>query len=304
MLRTWLLGLASLAAIVVGAFWLLTRPQTIAAETLGAHTPDVANGRAMFFAGGCASCHATPNQDDATRLGGGLALHSPFGTFYAPNVSPHRTDGIGAWTEAQFVTAMTKGTSPAGEHYYPAFPYTSYQRMRTRDIRDLFAFMRTLPEVEGRIRGHDLPFPFNVRRGLGLWKYANLDGETFRPSPQQSEEWNRGAYLVNGPAHCAECHSPRDFMGGIQTASRFAGGPNPEGKGWVPNITQERLKDWSVGDIEEVLSSGITPEGDVVGANMLPVVRNIAQLSAEDRRAMAVYIKSLPPLPSPPRPER
>ena len=115
-----------LAAAGVAAFWFVTIPQTVPASALGTYTPNMINGRTMFYAGGCAACHATPNQDDRTRLGGGLSLPSPFGTFYAPNISPHAKDGIGDWSEAQFVTAMLKGTSPSGTHYYPAFPYTSY----------------------------------------------------------------------------------------------------------------------------------------------------------------------------------
>ncbi|MBX6425195.1 MAG: cytochrome c [Variibacter sp.] len=292
------------AIIGVAAFWLLTRPAGDAAATLGPYAPDLDNGRTVFFAGGCASCHTTPNQDDRFRLGGGRALKSPFGIFYAPNISPHPEDGIGAWTEAQFVTAMVKGVSPAGEHLYPAFPYTSYQRARMEDLRDLFAFLKTLPAVEGKARPHALPFPFNVRRGLGLWKLVYLDGEPFRPDPAQSAEWNRGAYLVSSLAHCAECHSPRDALGGIRPRQRFAGGPNPEGEGWVPNITQAALKDWSVGDIEELLTSGRTPEGDTVGATMAAVVRNTSQLPAADRRAIALYIKSLPPVEGPRPPAR
>ncbi len=202
-------------------------------------TPDLANGKNMFYAGGCASCHATPNQEDKTKLGGGLGLKSPFGTFYVPNLSPDPNDGIGKWSEADFVTAMLKGTSPDGRHYFPAFPYTSYQRMRTEDVRDLFAYIKTLPAVQGRVRDHDVPFPFNVRRTLGGWKFLFLDGKPFQPDPSKSAQWNRGAYLVNGPGHCAECHSPRNPLGGIVSAQRFAGGPNPEGEGWVPNITQQ-----------------------------------------------------------------
>jgi mono/diheme cytochrome c family protein len=294
-----------LSAIGVAAFWLLTRPAQVEASTLGAHTPNPDNGRTIFFAGGCNSCHATPNQDDKTRLGGGMALNSPFGTFYVPNISPDPNDGIGAWTEAQFVTAMLKGTSPAGEHYYPAFPYTSYQRMRTEDLRDLFAHLKTLPPVQGRAPAHDLPFPFNVRLLLGGWKLLYLDGEPFRPDPAQPPEWNRGAYLVNGPGHCAECHSPRDLLGGIKRGQRFAGGPNPEGEGWVPNITQAGLKDWSVENIEEVLKTGRTPEGESVGSSMRAVVRNTSQLPPADRKAIAVYIKALPPVEGPkPPPEK
>jgi mono/diheme cytochrome c family protein len=190
-----------------------------------------------FHAGGCASCHATPNQDDKLRLGGGYALHSPFGTFYVPNLSPHPRDGIGGWTDAQFLRAMKAGVSPDGRHYYPSFPYTSYQRMTAEDARDLLAYIKTLEPVEGRARDHDLPFPFNVRRGLGLWTLAFLDGETFRPDPARSAAVNRGAYLTQGLGHCAECHSGRTALGNIAEERRYAGGPNPEGRGWVPNIT-------------------------------------------------------------------
>lgn len=304
MLRKIVVSLLVLAAIGLMVFWSVTTPAAVSPRALGSHTPDLDNGRTMFFAGGCAACHATPKQDDRTRLGGGLALKSPFGTFHVPNISPDPKDGIGGWTEAQFVTAMVKGTSPADTHYYPAFPYASYQRMRFEDLRDLFAFIKTLPAVAGRVRDHELPFPFGVRRLLGGWKWLFLDGKPFAPDPAQSAEWNRGAYLVNGPGHCAECHSPRDALGGIVAAQRFAGGRNPEGEGFVPNITPSGLKSWSVGDIEELLATGMTPEGDSVGSSMTAVVRNTAQLAPADRKAMAVYLKSLAPVEGPPRPQK
>lgn len=292
------------AAIALAVFWVVTKPATVQASSLGTHQPNLENGRTMFFAGGCASCHATPGQDDRTRLGGGLALKSPFGTFHVPNISPDLKDGIGAWSEADFVTAMLRGTSPDGRHYYPAFPYTSYRLMSVPDVRDLFAFLKTLPPVQGKVRDHELPFPYNIRRTLGGWKFLFLDSETFRPDPSKSNQWNRGAYLVNGPGHCAECHSPRNALGGIESGKRFAGGPNPEGEGWVPNITQERLKDWSESDFEYLLESGMTPEGDSVGGSMTPVIRNTSQLSKDDRAAMAVYLKSLAPVQGPQRPQK
>lgn len=292
------LFLLAIAAVFVGVivFWLVTIPATVSASALGPHTPNLDNGKTMFNAGGCASCHAVPKQDDRTRLGGGLALHSPFGTFHVPNISSDQKDGIGAWTEVQFVTAMVKGTSPSGEHYYPAFPYTSYQRIALNDLRDLFAYLKTLPAVAGKVRDHELPFPFSIRRLLGGWKFLFLDGKPFVPDSTQSPQWNRGAYLVNGPGHCAECHSPRNALGGIEAGKRFSGGPNPEGKGFIPNITQARLKSWSVSDIASVLSDGLTPEGDSVGGSMTPVIKNTSQLSKEDREAMATYIKSLAPV--------
>ena len=297
--------LAMVVAVAgLAIFWFVTIPATIPASALGDHKADPENGRRMFYAGGCASCHATPGQDDKLQLGGGLALHSPFGTFYAPNISSDPKVGIGSWTEQQFVNAMLRGTSPGGEHYFPAFPYTSYRMMTLADVRDLFAYMKTLPAVQMASRAHDVAFPFNIRRPLGGWKMLFFNDAPFKPDPTKSEQWNRGAYLVNGPGHCVECHSPRNFIGGIKSGQHFAGGPNPEGKGWVPNITQARLKEWSEADFESLLESGMTPEGDSVGSNMAPVIRNTSQLSPEDRAAMAVYLKSLAPVEGPKRPER
>jgi mono/diheme cytochrome c family protein len=288
--------LLACAAIVLGlaVFWFLTIPQTVPASALGPHTPDLANGREMFTAGGCVSCHGVPKQPDRTRLGGGLALPSPFGTFYVPNISPDPNDGIGGWSEAQFVTALNKGTSPEGEHYYPALPYTSYQHMTVDDLRDLFAYLKTLPPVSGRVRDHDIPFPFNIRRTLGIWKLLFLDGESLKADPSKAPQWNRGAYLVNGPGHCAECHSPRNALGAIIPRLRFTGGPAPDGQGGVPNITQFKLKDWSVADIAETLATGMTADADRVGGSMVEVVRSTSQLTPADREAIATYVKSLP----------
>ncbi len=298
------LFLVAIFAGIVGlaVFWFVTMPATVPAQALGAYTPNIAHGKSLFYAGGCASCHATQGQDDRLKLGGGHPLHSPFGTFYAPNISQDPKAGIGAWTEHQFVNAMLKGTAPDGSHYFPAFPYTSYRLMPVNDVRDLYAYMKTLPAVSEASRPHDVPLPFSLRRPLGGWKLLFFDDAPFKPDPSKSAEWNRGAYLVNGPGHCAECHSPRNLLGGIVSGQKFAGGPNPEGKGWVPNITQAGLKDWEVDDIEYLLETGNTPTGDSVGSNMAPVIRNTAQLSKEDRMAMAVYLKSLPPVDGPKRP--
>jgi mono/diheme cytochrome c family protein len=260
----------------------------------------------MLYAGGCPACHATPDQDDRTRLGGGLAIKLAVGTFYAPNISPDPSDGIGRWSEADFVTAMREGTSPAGTHYFPVFPYPSYRHMKLADMRDLFAYLKTLPPVTGRARDHEVRFPFNIRRSLGGWKFLFVDGlgggEPFRPDPSQSPAWNRGAYLVNGPGHCAECHSPRNILGGIKRGQRFAGGPEQTGDGWVPNITQKGLSAWSERDIAYLLETGDTPEGDSVGGDMTKVIRNTSQLDPQDRAAIATYLKSLPAVegPTPP----
>src|SRR5260221_4436385 len=157
MLRKLVMLVVILAVIGAAAFWCITMPATVSADALGSYTPDLDNGKTMFYAGGCASCHATPNQDDKTKLGGGLGLKSPFGTFYPPNISPDRNDGIGGWSEADFVTAMWKGTPPAGSHYYPAFPYPPPQRMRLEDVRDLFAYLKTRPAGESQGARQHLP---------------------------------------------------------------------------------------------------------------------------------------------------
>jgi len=292
------------AAATLGLYWWLTTPVARALPPVS-RAPDLANGQEMFNAGGCSSCHAVPNQPDRLRLGGGLPIASPFGTFYAPNISQDRTDGIGHWSENDFIDAVTKGISPAGEHYFPAFPYTSYAHARIQDVRDLFAYLKTLPAVPGRVRDHALPFPFNVRRNVGIWKLLFMDGKPLVPDPARSAQWNRGAYLVSGFGHCAECHSPRNLLGGIIAAQRFAGGPNPEGEGWVPNITQKGIGEWSEKEIADFLETGEMPEGDSASGAMRAVIRNLAQLSAEDRAAMAAYLKSLAPVEGPtPPPKR
>ncbi len=299
-MRRFLLAVLVLAVIGAAVFWFVTIPGTVPASALGSYTPNLENGKTMFYAGGCASCHATPDQEDKTRLGGGMALKSPFGTFYAPNISSDARDGIGGWSEADFVSAMWKGTSPDGRHYYPAFPYTSYQKMKMEDVRDLFAYLKTLPAVTGKVRDHDLPAHFKIRRMLGAWKFLFLDGEPFKPDASKPAAWNRGAYLVNAPGHCAECHSPRNLLGGIVSKQRFAGGPDPEGgDGSVPNITQAGIGDYSEKDIAQVLATGEMPNGDSVGGGMTAVVRNTGQLTPEDRAAMAAYVKSLPPVEGP-----
>jgi mono/diheme cytochrome c family protein len=154
------------------------------------------------------------------------------------------------------------------------------------------------------VRDHDVPFPFNIRRNVGIWKLLFMDGRLIMPDQARSPAWNRGAYLVNGFGHCAECHSPRNLLGGIIAAQRFAGGPDPEGEGFVANITQKGTSDWSEKDISYFLDTGQTPDGDSAGGSMVRVIRNTSKLSPQDRDAIATYIKSLPPVEGPPRPKK
>ena len=260
---------------------------------------DPVRGRRMFFAGGCNSCHSTPGQSDPLQLGGGLELKSPFGSFYPPNISSDPVDGVGAWHEVDLANALLSGVSPEGRHYYPAFPYTSYQRMSPSDVADLIAFLRTLPPVHGRPPDHKLSFPFSIRRALGIWKLLYFDNGGLAPVPGESAEWNLGRYLVEGPGHCGECHTPRNLLGATKPSLHLAGAPVLDGKGNAPNLTAAGLADWTKTDIVEALTSGFTPEGDVLGGEMTSVVRNLAQLQEADREAIADYLKSLPPIGTP-----
>jgi mono/diheme cytochrome c family protein len=303
MARRIILALLFAGAAGLAAYgWLTAPPQRWSASA--AYTPNAANGEIIFNAGGCSSCHAVPNQPDRLKLGGGVAIASPFGTFYAPNISPDPDDGIGRWSEADFVNAVRKGISPDGTHYFPAFPYTSYAHATVPDVRDLFAFLKTLPPVKGKVRDHDVPFPFNIRRNVGIWKRLFFDDRLIVPDQSRPPSWNRGAYLVNSFGHCAECHTPRNFLGGIIASQRFAGGPNPEGEGWVPNITQKGIGDWSKTDTSDFLENGVTPEGDSAGGAMVRVIKNTSQLKPADRDAIAEYVKSLPPVEGPKRPPK
>jgi mono/diheme cytochrome c family protein len=267
---------------------------------------NIENGRYMFFAGGCASCHAVPasakcddpKYADPLAVSGGRCLKTPFGTFYAPNITPDKETGIGAWSDEDFIRAMTEGVSPAGKNYYPAFPYASYRHMKRDDLLDLKAFLDTLKPARAQAPLHQLSFPYNIRWGLGFWKWLNLGPAGFTPDPAKSAEVNRGAYLVEGPGHCGECHTPRDSMGGLIKQKWLSGAPAPEGKGAVPNVTPDAtgIASWSAKDIAYMLETGITPDGDALGGAMTKVQENMAKLTPEDRDAIAAYLKSIPPI--------
>lgn len=297
-----LIVLLVLAAVAAGAGWGLSAPTRMSdAEASALTEGDPGKGELVFWAGGCASCHAAPEAegDDLFRLGGGLKLATPFGTFVVPNISSSDADGIGSWSLTEFANAMTHGTSPDGENLYPAFPYTSYARMSGQDLGDLYAFLKTVPAVEGKTAPHELGFPFNMRRGLGLWKRLFLDPAPVIADPTgdvNPDLWARGRYLVEGPGHCGECHTPRNLAGGLELASWLGGAAAPTGDGSIPDITpaEGALGGWSASDIAYYLESGFTPEYDSVGGEMVHVQENMARLPAEDREAIAAYLTAIP----------
>lgn len=310
MLKQFIVFILIIVLAGAGVFFLLTMPQPLAADSLPEHQIDIRNGETMFWAGGCASCHAAPEAEGEARLSlsGGLELNTPFGLFRAPNISPDPEYGIGAWSQLDFANAMVRGLAPDGRHYYPAFPYPYYQRMRLEDVLDLQAFINTLPAIQQQVAGHDLGFPFNIRRGLGLWKWLYLDGQTFQPEPEEPELIQRGRYLVQGPGHCGACHTPRDAFGGSISERYLAGAqaletaPDDEEDeaGRIPNITPHKdgIGDWSENDIAYALNLGLDPDFDSFGGSMVSVQKNMAMLSDEDRAAIAAYLKSIPALPS------
>ena len=255
-----------------------------------------AAGRLVFSASGCESCHKSPGQDDPLRLGGGLELKTPFGSFYPPNISSDAGDGIGGWRLVDIANALLSGVSRDGTHLYPAFPYTSYQWMSPSDVADLVAFLRTLPAVKGRAPANDLSFPFSIRRGVGLWKLLYFENAGLSPSPSRGEQWSRGRYLVEGPGHCGECHTPRNLLGAMDETRALGGAPLPDGHGKAANLRGGDFLNWTEADIVEAITSGFTPSGDVLGSGMTAITRNLAELPESDRMAIAVYLKSLPPL--------
>jgi mono/diheme cytochrome c family protein len=287
-----------LPALANGAFGLALAAATGAAlaQTAG----DAKRGEYVANAGGCVGCH-TAKAKDAAPFAGGRELKTPFGAFYGPNITPHPQAGIGRWTEADFIRAMREGTGPGGAHYYPAFPFPSYTKITDGDLRDLWAYLRTLPPNPQASRAHDLGFPYNLRFPLAGWKWLYFSPGPFVPDPKASATVNRGAYLVQALGHCGECHTPRNFLGGPQRDRFLAGGKGPEGKN-VPNLTPTGLKKWSDGELKEFLVTGLTPDGDAPAEAMAEVINNTtSKLTPDDLAAMIAYLRTLPARPDAPK---
>lgn len=286
------LKLLVLAAIVGAGIGLwVTAPDRVDAARLDGLTGDAARGETVFTAAGCASCHHAKGSEDKLLLTGGQEFVSDFGTFYAPNISPHPKAGIGGWSFEDFTNAVTRGVSPEGQHYYPAFPYTAYTKMKDQDLSDLWAYIQTLEPSDVASKPHDVGFPFNIRRSVGGWKFLFMSDDYV----MEAADNERGRYLVETLAHCAECHTPRNALGALDKTRWMGGAPNPSGSGKIPALTPDKL-DWSADDVAYYLETGFTPTFDAVGGHMAEVVENFGNLPAEDRQAVAAYIKALPPL--------
>lgn len=289
--------LPALSVLVIagaaGAWW-LSAPSPLPAATFDGLTGDATQGELVFTAAGCASCHMAPGAEGAAELvlAGGQTFPSDFGTFVAPNISPSE-QGIAGWSVADLGNALMRGVSPEGDHLYPALPYTSYAKMQPQDVADIHAYMQTLPPSDAASQPHDLGFPFNIRRTLGFWKVMFLNTDWVLQGDLTPEE-TRGREIVEALAHCGECHTPRNALGGMDTGRWLAGAPNPSGEGNIPNITPAKLT-WSAGEIVTYLTTGFTPEFDSVGGHMAHVVENMAKLPDTDRKAVAAYLAKVPP---------
>ena len=283
---------AALAATVLAVGGLAARAADTALAARGAY---------LAAAAGCADCH-TDWPHGGRLYAGGRALTTPFGTFYAPNITPDLETGIGQWSDAQFLNALREGVRPDGSNYFPVFPYPSFTKITDEDARAIKAYLFTQPAAKQSNRAHDVAFPFSWRFLQNGWKLLFFSPGPFRPAPERGEAYNRGAYLVTALAHCSECHTPRNWFGATQP-SRFLAGTahGPDGKA-VPNITQDSetgIGKWSDDDIVTLLKDGQTPDFDFVGGAMAEVVKNTAQLTNADRHAIAVFLKSVPAVRSP-----
>jgi mono/diheme cytochrome c family protein len=253
---------------------------------------DVKRGLYLSQAAGCFGCH-TEAREGAQPYAGGRAIATPFGTFYGPNITPHPQAGIGRWRESDFIRAMRYGVRPDGAHYYPVFPYPSYTKITDADLRDLWAYLRSLAPSDRPSRPHELRFPFGWRFLLTGWKWLYFRPGPFVPDPAKSAVLNRGAYLVEGLGHCGECHTPRNFLGGPKRDRHLAGAKLPDGKR-APNLTPARLAKLDDAELRDILRTAMTAEGDVLAEAMAEVVRNTtSRLAPADLEAVIAYLRSL-----------
>jgi len=288
----------AIAAVAGAAVLIVLTAARPSGRPLPTHDPDPARGEVLYHVGGCISCHKASATAGVTGPPtGGAPFATPVGTFWPGNLTPDRETGLGAWTAGEFVDAMTRGVSPDRRHYFPAFPYTSYRNIRVEDLLDLWAYLKGLEPVHSPAQAPDIPMPGLGRRAVGLWKRLALGEAGFSSDPERSEARNRGAYLVNGPGHCGECHTPRNALMIPDQSRAFAGGPHPRGdEGEVPNLLdlEGRGRYTGVSDLTLALQYGETLGYDKLSSGgMADVQMNLALLPEDDLRAIAEYLLSL-----------
>jgi mono/diheme cytochrome c family protein len=290
-------AIASVLAVAAVGFWWLTRPDALPASAIPSRAPDLANGEVLYHAGSCFACHKPGAGAAQPSLpSGGTPFKTPIGTFYPQNITPDVETGIGRWSASDFVNAMTRGLSPDGRHYFPAFPYMAYRAMPLADLVDLHGYLMSLPPVKSIAPAHTLPLVGLARRGVGLWKRLAFARAPFAPAPGGSDSLRRGAYLVNAPGHCGECHTPKDWLMREDLARHMAGGPHPGGEGKVPSLrgllAREKYED--AADLALALEHGEEfGYEDISSGGMAAIQENLAKLPPSDRAAIAEYLLSL-----------
>ena len=289
-----IIAINTTAIILMLAFWVITSAKTPEFLSVENYSGSLKKGEYVFNASGCASCHSNPDATQAEKLvlTGGRSFPSPFGTFYAPNISMDKVNGIGAWSEEDFANAVLHGVSPEGTHYYPSFPYTAYANMTDQDIADLWVYFRSIPKSSTPSIDHDLPIYVRWRRPLAFWKLLNKR-QPIIDLASSDATIQRGAYLVETLGHCGECHTSRNFIGGLKYGYWLGGAKNPTGRGMIPNLTPANFT-WNTEEIVEYLASGFTPDFDVAGGHMVDVIENTSKLTEQDRLAIAEYLKAIP----------
>jgi len=259
----------------------------------------IERGKLVFHAASCAVCH-TDKKNNGEPLAGGYALKTDFGTFYSPNITPDMETGIGNWSDEDFIRALQQGVSPQGEHYFPSFPYTAYTKMQRDDVLALKAYLFTLKPVKKTNRKHELPFYMKLVPSARVWKSQYFKAGELKQEAGKSDEWNRGAYLVEAMGHCSECHTPRKGLGVLNQEMAYAGVQKLTGVGTVPNITPDKktgIGRWSEDDLVYYFETGTTLSGDSSGGKMARIIDNsLSQLPESDRQAIAVYLLSLKPV--------
>lgn len=289
--RKWVYsGLALLAVGLTTAGWAIQGPD-FAGRDLSGLEGDVDRGAYVARLSGCIACH-TDVKSGRGVLAGGAEIETDFGSFFAPNITPHPEDGIGDWSLDDFSRALTLGLDPEGKHYFPSFPYPFYTRLSDQQIVDLWAAVQSVPPVDGGPPPHGLRFPFGFHEGVGAWQRMFFEAGELEPVPAKSEAWNRGRFLAQGPAHCGACHTPRNLLGGRIEARRYEGGVGPGGEK-IPAITASALAErgWSREDLVYSLRTSVMPDGDSFGGSMAEVVGDGTRYwSDADLAALAEYI--------------
>jgi mono/diheme cytochrome c family protein len=282
--KPWLFGFVSAAALVIA------RTGVHAAGIDDQNFNQLQRGQYLTVVGDCAACHTLPGSGHA--FAGGRPIETPFGMMYSPNITPDPTTGIGAWTNQEFVNALTQGTGRHGTRLYPAMPYAYYTKLTRDDALAIRAYLNTVPAAHNPVKPDQLPFPFNMRWTLAIWDKLFFTAGTFRPDPHKSAQWNRGAYLVEGPGHCGMCHTPKNFLGADKTSEHLQGYTL---QGWfAPNITNDTrrgLGGWSVDQIASYLKTGHNKTSAATGLMSETLNLSTSKMSDDDLKAIAAYLK-------------